>query len=167
MAWNIPEETTHVSVNCMEDKDLVLAASSRSQSAAAKERNQAKLDRVELNLFNLILAFVACLTAIYVFSQWIVKPIVTRSSLQLDQSHGRATCCGCSSVDPCSCNTPTGRWISSHQISLDIDDDDDQDYDTHSSSHAVASIHHDFDMQIPADFDAVPIVTATILPILD
>lgn len=165
MDWKIPEETTHVSVNCMEDKDLVLEAETHSHAAETHERNQERIDRVELKLFNLALVLGSCLAGIYVISQWIVKPIVVQSSLQLDQGPGSS--CGCSSPRTCRCETD-GRWIPSHRISMSTEIDDSEHPDYYGpSSHAEAIHQHDFDMQIPADFDAVPIVPATILPDLD
>lgn len=169
MDWNIPQETTHVSVNCMEDKDLVVEAERNSDAAERQEQNQATLERVELKLFNVILVLGSCLAGIYVISKWIVKPLVAQSSLQLDQGNDRSNC-SCSSAETCQCgSSPSVRWVSSQRMSLEVDESEHFDYDDSSplTASEAEAVYHDFDMQIPADFDAVPLVQATILPNLD
>jgi hypothetical protein len=175
MDWKIPQETTHVSVNCVEDKTLVLETETHSHKAATQERNQERLERVELKLFNVVLVLGSCLAGIYVISKWIVKPLVVQSSFQLDRGHddGPPSFCSCSSLETCSCHAAVdGRWIPPHRISLEIDESsslsEHPEYDTPAVTTSQAeAVHHDFDMQVPADFDAVPIVPATILPDID
>jgi len=156
MDWKIPPSTTHVSVDCMEDKDLVLEAESKSSAADRHERNQERLDRVELKLFNVALVLGSCLAGIYVISKWIVKPLVAQSALQLDQGYDRSICT-CSSFDACTCRQ--NLWVPSQRVSLEVEGSEHPEYDS--------AVHYDFDMQVPADFDAVPIVPATILPDVD
>ena len=154
MNWNIPKETTHVSVDCIEDKTLVLEDAAHaeeehrsSQQDPTNRGAEAKIEQLELSVFNAVLIMGCCLVGIFVISRTIVKPLVEHSALRLDPGL----------VQPEDEHHGDGRWISSRQFSLEIDE----------SEHVAEAIHEDFDLQIPADFDAVPIVTATILPDLD
>lgn len=174
MDWKIPEETTHVSVNCMEDKELVLEAESSTNRAQQHDQNGERLEQVELKMFNVALVLGSCLAGIYVISQWIVKPLVAQSSLQLDQDRDRPRC-GCSSIETCQCGGAGSMyadyWTPSQRIRLEMDEsehhpDEHDDSSPHITNEAQA-IADGFDMQVPADFDAVPIVQATILPEMD
>ncbi len=105
-------------------------------------------------MFNAVLIMGCCLVGIFVISRTIVKPLVEHSALRLDpglvqHNHGQ--------YPEDDNHNGNGRWISSQHFSLEIDE----------SEQVAEAIHEDFDLQIPADFDAVPIVTATILPDLD
>jgi hypothetical protein len=153
MDWNIPDVATHVSVNCMEDKQMVLGAVKESDSAARRDKVEAKLERFELKLFNMMLILGSCLAGIYVISTLIVKPLVSQSS-QPQQNLGPRQRYGCEcQVSACHCQS-SGQWIAVQQASIVLD----QEFGTEAPVH-----HHDFDTQIPADFDAVPLVQARIL----
>lgn len=165
MNWNIPNETTHISVNCMEDKLLVLeeAEKHEAEEAVAPESGHARLEQVELTLFNAGLVMVCCLVGIFVISKTIVKPLVAQSALRLDQgvqphnnNHNNNNHREC--PENCHCGHANG-WISSQRLRLQIEDLEDLAADPIDDD--------DFDLQIPADFDAVPIVPATILPQYD
>lgn len=150
MNWNIPDEATHVSVSCVEDKQMVLGAVKQSHAAARHDKVEEKLDRLELKLFNMVLILGSCLAGIYVISILIVRPLVALSSQHPGPGRRRPGC-ECQ-VSSCHCQS-SGRWITAQQASLVLD----QEYDTEVLD------HHDFEVQIPADFDAVPIVQARIL----
>ena len=160
MNWNIPDETTHVSVNCMEDKVLVLEDAQAEEERRSSRQDptnsgaESQIEQLELSVFNAALIMGCCLVGIFVISRTIVKPLVAHSALRLDpglvQHHEHQ----CPEDDSRHGN---GRWISSQNFSLEIDE----------SEHVAEAVHEDFDLQIPADFDAIPIVTATILPHLD
>lgn len=148
--WAIPEEATHVSVNCVEDKQMVLGAAKQWHSAARHNKVEEKLDRIELKLFNMVVILGSCLAGIYVISILIVKPLVAHSSQHHDPGQGR---CGRECQIPSCHYQSSGRWIAAQQARLVLD----QEFG------AEEPAHHDFDVQIPADFDAVPIVQARIL----
>lgn len=154
MNWDIPEETTHVSVNCMEDKLLVLGAEKHAHDAARQERKEVRWERVELKLVNFAVVMGSCLAGIFVISRWIVKPLVAHSSQQLVEptGHDRSSFCGCSGSS-CHCNISSSQWIPSQRTTLVLDE----------SFSQAELMHQDFDDQIPADFDAVPIAVATIV----
>jgi hypothetical protein len=165
MDWKIPEETTHVSVNCMEDKTLVLKEEQEDEEHRSHEDlptgGDARIEQLELKLFNAGLIMACCLVGIFVISRTIVKPLVAQSVLRLDPGllhhnhHNHNRQC----PEDCPCNHGSS-WISSQQLSLQmIEESEDH--------HVTEAIQDDFDLQIPADFDAVPLVTATILPNLD
>lgn len=159
MDWNLPEETTHVSVSCVEDKTLVLEAEEHHAHETTPTNGEARIEQIELSLFNAVLIMCCCLVGIFVISRTIVKPLVSRSAFQLDQARS----CSCRNREdqhnplPCNCGNEgnsVGSWISPQRLSLEIEDSD----------CFAEPVHEDFDSQIPADFDAVPIVAATILP---
>lgn len=156
MVGNIPDGTTHVSVDCTEDKELILQAENMYETAAQYEKKQEQLDKVELKLINTVIILGSCLACIYVVSRWIIRPLVAPANLELDASQ-QLSQTQCSHTRSCQC----GRWTVSQHSSLDMaNSDDNMEGDNNSES----SESQDFDMQVPADFDAIPIVAATVLP---
>jgi len=143
MNMELPPETTHVSVNCMEDKELWLEAQERSQEEGEHEKTPEGWEGIEIKLFNVLLVMGCCLGGIFVISKAIVKPLVAQSSLSLDQQQRQC---------PEHCRCCNQGWISSQRVHLEVDGTPEEDADL-----------DDFESQIPADFDAVPIVPATLV----
>jgi hypothetical protein len=148
--WHIPDGTTHVSVNCTEDRKLVLKASTHQQVEEKRETRREKLEVYELKLFNIALILASCVAGVYAISHWIVKPLLlpvgtAESSLTLNTN---SAACGCGETCHCAgaANPETQNLVS--------EDDDDDSY----------TQHEEFHMQIPLDFDAVPILQAILVP---
>jgi hypothetical protein len=227
--WELPEGTTHVSVMCTRDKELVLEQYDKEERAERDERRQAKRDELQTRLFNGLIVFVSALTIIYALSHLIVTPLVAvatavassgrnNGSTVFDDEDDDNPHCSHLSVRRSAENRrrrssflerrSTSSSISSlpvhHQevealvleddtLSHDIiHTDDHEEYRYNRSDTVVSSLHNssgashhrrphmveeddddsrsedqaesDFDSQIPLDFDAVPIVTAQIVP---
>lgn len=152
--WQVPEGTTHMSVDCTEDKTLVTEATFQEKAQHIKEEQEHRLETYEIKLFNWGLIFIFCVTGIFVLSQLLIKPVV--GSLAAACSQHRSTNNN-NNEDGATTSTPqetqdlVNNHNSSHQESFDQNDSD-----------AVVEQDH-FDMQVPLDFDAVPIVPATVL----
>ena len=87
--WELPEGTTHVSVTCTRDKELVLEQSERKERAERDERRNAKRDAFQTKVFNGLVVFVSALTIIFALSQLIVAPLVTVATTIASSSSSR------------------------------------------------------------------------------
>ena len=91
--WELPEGTTHVSVTCTRDKELVLEQTEREERAERDERRNAKRDAFQTKLFNGLVVFVSALTIIFALSQLIVAPLVAvATTIASSSSSGRSDC---------------------------------------------------------------------------
>jgi hypothetical protein len=136
--WEVPEGTTHVSVDCSKDKYLVLEGTTQRGEDIARGEHEARLDTYEVKLFNLALVLGACLVGVYAISNLIVKPLVAPRSSCNHHVLPRSSSCGCETCQ---------EEVQSPIISEDAEDE----------SFQSTSMMEDFDSQVPADFDAVPI----------
>jgi hypothetical protein len=150
--WKAPEGTTHMSVDCTEDKELVLETSTQQETEHSKEEQEARLETYELKLFNWVLLFGFSVAGVYAISQLIVKPVVACSS-----SSVRAACSHNTPVG-CNCGTPP----TTNQETLNLVINSEESSSQHDHNDQVEQEEH-FEMQVPADFDAVPMVPATVL----
>lgn len=176
MDWELPAGTTHVSVSCEEDKSQIYQHEKDTHQAGIHERTEERIETFEVKLVNLALILGSCLAGIYAISRGIVRPMVT-TALQLEQqqpftqSNNINSTSGSSASEEGDSRTSSGRWIPSQHFFLEVDqavvgdgsDVDDCDGDSEDSEAQQRS----FDLQVPADFDAIPIVAATVLPDLD
>jgi hypothetical protein len=137
--WEVPEGTTHVSVDCSQDKYLVLEATTHRREEFARGEHEARLDTYEGELFNLALVLGACLVGVYAISNLIIKPLVASRTSCNHHVLPRSRSCGCE----------TRQEVQIPTISEDAEDE--------SSQSISISMMEDFDSQVPADFDAVPI----------
>eukprot|EP00934_Nitzschia_sp_Nitz4_P001402 Nitzschia sp. Nitz4//scaffold11_size288233//249659//250615//NITZ4_000816-RA/size288233-processed-gene-0.249-mRNA-1//-1//CDS//3329534200//1402//frame0 len=145
----VPGGTTHVSVDCKEDKDMVQDAENSFDEAAHQVKRQERIEMVEVKLFNMFLVLGSCVAGVLVISKWIVQPLVVRSTLSLAETAPMGTSGESSSLPV------HGRWPSVHDQSYQSSHSQGADGDDESTE--------DFDMQVPADFDAIPIVAATVV----
>jgi hypothetical protein len=247
--WEFPPQTTHISVDCTTDKDLVLEQVHVQSQTRQKEFKELLKQDVEKKLIHwcmVVLAFCAIILAV---SKFVVRPLVnmeiarrkntkknnskerrrrlqrnrSRRSRSTNSSHrirssGRALAAATTgrsssssgSNDSLPIHYPSNEHLTliTHADSMDgvtvtvppverqydptrrndetdyyydddVDDDDDDDDDDYLSSDSTSSNDCDeltqggtttvsasnhFDAQVPADFDAIPIVAATILP---
>lgn len=86
--WELPEGTTHVSVTCTRDKELVIEQIEKEERAERERRRQAKRDAIQTRLFNGIIVFISALTIIFALSQLIITPLVTVAN-KIAASSGR------------------------------------------------------------------------------
>ncbi|KAL3929760.1 MAG: hypothetical protein SGBAC_012073 [Bacillariaceae sp.] len=75
-AWDIPEGTTHVSVDCRRDRELVMEATTHRRDEMIRGEHKAKVETYETKLFNLAGILGVCLVGVYAISNLIVKPLV-------------------------------------------------------------------------------------------
>jgi len=172
-----PVGTTHVSVDCTVDKDIVIQSydhASKLQHEVIREEISAKK---ETTMFVIACVLCSVLIVVYSISELVVKPIV--SAITSTRGHS---------------GNNDGGWnfsqdqenialVSNLQIEgvvpredeaeeeFAIGDHQDEFHDEHPSTRHRRQEQQDhgtgcdYDSQIPADFDAVPMVPATIIPI--
>jgi len=161
-AWEIPEETTHVSVDCRRDKELVMEATTHRQEKMIRGENQAKLDTYETKLFNLAGILGVCLVGVFAISNLIVKPLVAsrlnaagcnQEGILPTRYHNLHT--GSNTVSSSSDGAVIyeGEYLSSDIMVMGAEED--RETSASLSQHEIQMME-DFDSQIP-DFDAVPI----------
>lgn len=169
--WDIPEGTTHVSVDCTRDKELIMMATTHRREEMIRGEHQAKVDSYETRLFNLAGILGACLAGVYAISNLIIKPLVAAR-----YHHHEAAGGGCNrhhrDILPRTNNSAPRYQLLRSSLSLnnsglgegaivyggdhpsfdeEVDDDDEG-----SSSLNESQLMEDFDSQI-LDFDAIPI----------
>ena len=130
--WQIPEEATHISVNCTENKMVM------ERVYGHKPTPQQELwKNYEWKFYNGALFLGFCVVGMYAVSLLIIQPIM--NSLQRGPYHSNP-------------DQHMGPEVEARNLMLD--------------SETIDHHHPDdqFHLQIPADFDAVPIVPATALP---
>mmetsp|Transcript_2730 Transcript_2730/g.6390 ORF Transcript_2730/g.6390 Transcript_2730/m.6390 type:complete len:416 (+) Transcript_2730:393-1640(+) len=74
--WDIPEGTTHVSVDCQRDKELIMQATTHRREEMIRGEQHARVETYEKKLFNLAGILGVCLVGVYAISNLIVKPLV-------------------------------------------------------------------------------------------
>lgn len=132
--WEVPEGTTHVSVDCSVDKSIVLEATTHRREEFSKGEHDARLYTYEGRVFNLALILGACLVGLFAISNLIIKPLVaTKHSCNHDVLP-RSSSCGCQEV----------------QGPISFGEEEDNE-----SSQSI-SMMEEFHSQV-LDFDAVPI----------
>jgi hypothetical protein len=147
--WHVPEGTTHMSVDCTEDKDLVLQTSTQQEAELVKEEQEARLQTYELKLFQWVLIFGVCVAGVNAISQLIVKPVLVMAASSFSMracSHNTAGC---------NCNT------TNQEQTLNLVNNEESS--SHDDNVLLVVEQEQFDRQVPADFDAVPMVRATVL----
>jgi hypothetical protein len=200
--WELPAGTTHVSVDCTIDKDLVRDVTAARLEEERKHVREARREEMGMKLFNWLLVCLSTLTVIYAISHFIVTPLVTLAASKRDERR-------CRRRSSSSCNNRRNRTVrtsstlSSSSSSLPMyhqeqevfvaeerfedgegdryrdaprlhgshsEDLDDSGASSDDSTYETTGIYdeqqqlNEFDSQVPCDFDAVPIVAATILP---
>eukprot|EP00980_Cylindrotheca_fusiformis_P005880 scaffold1233_cov111-Cylindrotheca_fusiformis.AAC.6 len=130
--WQVPDGTTHISVDCSRDKTLVLEATTHRREEYTRQEHDALLYSFEGKIFNLALILGACLVGLYAISTLIVNPLARSMNNNKDQRHvlPRSN----SDFQNCTTNDGQGEGESSQSING----------------------MEEFDSQVP-DFDAVPI----------
>lgn len=146
--WQVPKGTTHVSVDCTKDKILVNESYNHKKEEHIRQEHQARLETYENELFHLFIWLSVCLIGVCAVSTWIVKPLVVASKTRCTNYHvlPRSRSCNC---DTCQ-QLGEQEGEEEHDDENHDDDNDREDLEN-------------FEMQVPADFDAIPIVNATIL----
>ncbi|CAJ1944233.1 unnamed protein product [Cylindrotheca closterium] len=74
--WDIPEGTTHVSVDCQRDKELIIQATTHRREEMIRGEQHARVETYQSKLFNLASILGVCLVGVYAISNLIVKPLV-------------------------------------------------------------------------------------------
>jgi hypothetical protein len=143
--WQVPEGTTHISVDCSLDRELEFAATKRERYGLIQEKNEKRRNTYELKLANLVIVFFSCVVGILLISQLIVKPFrftLLARDVNNDCSNNDASC-----------------------LVLEEQHDNPNESSPTEQEQFDMQIPADFDaIQIPADFDAIPIVPAFLLP---
>jgi hypothetical protein len=183
--WQIPDGTTHVSVDCTPDKELFALKSLRRREEIKQQEHNARIETYEGKLFNLALILGACLIAVVAISNLIVKPLVAASKDAKRNRHHvlpRRSSCDCDTCQEACTNTCESDDGSQGEQMADFDSqvpdfdavpispgDLNLDSQTRTGLRTDSSldsghvdIPEDFQSQEP-DFDAIPIVPATIL----
>jgi hypothetical protein len=124
-----------MSVDCHQDKGLVRTAQRREEQSKAKMEFKTHRVAYETKLYNLAMILGACLVSVFALSNLIIKPLILlkRSS-------------ACQDVLPQSNNMETQEVTNQSRLT---------------SLSQQEEMIQDFDSQVPADFDAVPIAPAT------
>ena len=154
--WNIPNGTTHISVDCRDDKDLVLESVSRIEMEQSTIKRQQVQEQVTSQLLNVVLGMSCFVVAVFAVSKWIIKPLV--SLREPTCRHGSCSCRGGQSCryHETLCLTRESTMASDLTLDSTAQEQDDRDEGNNEDE--------EFHMQMPADFDAVPIVPATAAP---
>ena len=148
--WQLPDGTTHISVDCTLDKDLVLESSRQEKLDMVRQEEISLRDTYLKKFANLVIILGSCMAGIFAISELLVKPFQKRMDAQRCSCNGR----------PCNCG------ISSSPLVLPVcnnaDDNRSQVADastrTLSTTMTAEEEEQQFACQIPADFDAIPIV---------
>lgn len=172
-AWDIPEGTTHVSVDCRRDKELILQATSHRREEMIRGEHQARVETYETRLFNLGAILGVCLVGVYAISNLIIKPLVAsrlhasapgtcnqdilprrRTPPPTTSAAARYQLLQGSLADGSNLSEDAVIYGGDHPSQIMIVDD--EGGEASSTTLNESQMMEDFDSQIP-DFDAVPI----------